>query len=117
LRCWGYGVRYKKGVEELSFDTMASPKNWSRNKSKEGTTEDVAGTRLPQPVRYAWRHNEIDAEVEVIERTDMGRIYHITMHDHRQEMPVDEHNIIGEENNLREAYKRAVEWIRNHPRP
>jgi hypothetical protein len=111
------GVRYKNGVEELLLDTMASPKNWSRNKSKEGTTEDVAGTRLPQPVRYAWRHNEIDAEVEVIERTDKGRMYHITMHDHRQEMPVDEHNIIGEENNLREAYKRAVEWMRNHPRP
>jgi hypothetical protein len=97
---------------------MGKIKNWSRNKRQEGRREDVPDTRNPQPIRLHWNHDNYDAEVNVIERTDRDEhIYRVWVHDHEQEMPVDEHNVVGEAEDKESARKMAVEYMRNHPYP
>jgi hypothetical protein len=88
------GVRYKKRVEELLLDTMASPKNWSRL--------SVSGPKLA----FSWENRLTRDRVNVTEKgyTSNG--------EYRVDYPTGESEFTRRKSDAR---KMAVDWMRNHP--
>jgi hypothetical protein len=99
------GVRYKNGVEELSLDTMASPKNYTRGTKSENQT--------------IWVNIEsYGVAVEIYKRMD-GRWY-VTYEGRKTIGENGGEGIIGKQDgytNREMARKVAVDWMRDHPRP
>lgn len=82
---------------------MGKIPNWHRTQSKE-----------KKKIPYKWRHDEIDARVQVVKTSPSSKNNGMWIVNHNAFFNRQSNKVIARSDTKEGARKKAVEWMKNH---